>query len=249
MRAENRASKVSGTGSAAKIATGSGRKWALRPSRSTSRGQSLARSTWATWPSAWTPASVRPAPPTKALSPLRASSAVSIASCTESPFFCRCQPAKGEPSYSMLSLNRGIFGQRDSRALANARATQKSSSLHWPLAWALHLNKADRFFAAGNRQAIIKDEAWRPLGLRNLGAQDPYALRLLAQIGRKIGGGKRRKTADMIVHVCRRPTPVDLQLLFVDFWRVARAAHSLRGKNKLALVQSRNSLHHEHGPA
>ena len=49
-------------GSAASTATGWGRSCALMASRTVSASHALARSRWATWPSACTPASVRPAP-------------------------------------------------------------------------------------------------------------------------------------------------------------------------------------------
>src|ERR1019366_1511926 len=70
-------------------------------SRTVSVGQSLARSTWATWPSACTPVSVRPAPCTFTRSPQNACAAAIRAPCTDRPRSCSCQPMKGVPSYSM----------------------------------------------------------------------------------------------------------------------------------------------------
>ena len=55
----------SATISAASTPTGCGRRWALSPSRSLSARTCFARSRCATCPSAWTPASVRPAPLTR----------------------------------------------------------------------------------------------------------------------------------------------------------------------------------------
>ena len=65
---------------------------------------SLARSKCATWPSAWTPASVRPAPCTMTFSPENASIAVMIARCTDGELSWYCQPANGAPSYSTMIL-------------------------------------------------------------------------------------------------------------------------------------------------
>ena len=65
-------------------------------------GISPSNSKLATWPSAWTPASVRPATVSAMLSRRSAiASARSISACTDGPFSCRAQPLKGVPSYSM----------------------------------------------------------------------------------------------------------------------------------------------------
>ena len=48
--------------------------------------------TLATWPRAWTPASVRPAPVTLTDRPSIRSSVCSSCACTDGPFGCRCQP-------------------------------------------------------------------------------------------------------------------------------------------------------------
>ena len=66
----------------------------------TTRGKSRC----AHWPSACTPASVRPAPCTVTRAPQKRATAVSSASCTERPFAWRCQPTKPAPSYSSVSL-------------------------------------------------------------------------------------------------------------------------------------------------
>src|SRR4051794_33794714 len=62
----------------------------------------------ATWPSACTPASVRPAPRIVVGVPTISDSASSIACCTARPLACRCQPAKSVPSYSTVMRKRGI---------------------------------------------------------------------------------------------------------------------------------------------
>ena len=53
-------------------------RWKLSAARTVSAGFSSARSKCATWPSAWTPVSVRPAPCTVTRSPLKASTASSM---------------------------------------------------------------------------------------------------------------------------------------------------------------------------
>ena len=73
-------------------------------SRTVSVVCSFTRSKCATWPSAWTPASVRPAPCTVGFSPLKASIASVSARCTDGALSCHCQPANGVPSYSMMIL-------------------------------------------------------------------------------------------------------------------------------------------------
>ncbi len=83
--AECRASKSGGAGSTAETLIACGRRWWLRALRITSGSCSRARSTWAIWASAWTPASVRPAPNTVTLSPQKPRIAVSSASCTDKP--------------------------------------------------------------------------------------------------------------------------------------------------------------------
>ena len=50
--------------------------------------QSFVRSTWATWPSACTPASVRPAPCTSTVSPQNAAIAAVSVPCTDGPLSC-----------------------------------------------------------------------------------------------------------------------------------------------------------------
>ena len=97
-------SRTAATGSARRIATGSGRRCAFSPSRSLSPVHSRTRSKCAP-----VRARARRRPCARrrgasALSPVSRTSASSIACCTERPFVCRCQPTKGEPSYSIVSL-------------------------------------------------------------------------------------------------------------------------------------------------
>src|SRR5262245_2102980 len=58
----------------------------------------------ATWPRAWTPASVRDAPTTRVSCCSSCASAASRWPCTVGPFVCRCQPDSAVPSYSTTSL-------------------------------------------------------------------------------------------------------------------------------------------------
>ena len=63
-------------------------------------GWSSSRSKLATWPSACTPASVRPAPRTNTVSPVMSRIASSSVAWTVRCPICRCQPEKSVPSYS-----------------------------------------------------------------------------------------------------------------------------------------------------
>ena len=87
-----RAWNFGGAGSTESTLTSKGRR-SFRPSRIW-RGASVFRAfKWATWARAWTPASVRPAPPTAASSPKRSRAACASAAWTVlSAFFCVCQP-------------------------------------------------------------------------------------------------------------------------------------------------------------
>ena len=67
---------------------------------------SRARSRRATWPSACTPASVRPAACIIAASPVAARTASSTACCTLGPWVWRCNPMNGVPSNSRVSAKR-----------------------------------------------------------------------------------------------------------------------------------------------
>ena len=55
----------------------------------------------ATWPQAWTPASVRPEPMIRTASPHTFASALSISPCTVRCPGWACQPRKFAPSYSI----------------------------------------------------------------------------------------------------------------------------------------------------
>src|SRR5690242_4834431 len=86
----------------------------------------------ATWPSAWAPASVRPAPYTVRSSPVTDRKARFSSPSTLRAFFCCCQPANPEPSYSSTTLiftceanvdeSVDEFDDHHGRRVADARA-------------------------------------------------------------------------------------------------------------------------------
>ena len=102
--AENLALKSASIFSVDKIATGWGRKWWLSPSRIVSVSIKFSNSKLATWPFAWTPASVLPAPKIEVFLFESFWIDSSINCWIERPFSWRCHPTKFVPSYSMVIL-------------------------------------------------------------------------------------------------------------------------------------------------
>ena len=82
---------------------GSGLRWKFTAARTVSTGQARPKSKCATWPSACTPASVRPAARSDTVSPENLPIASVSRPCTDTPSACTCQPTNGVPSYSSVT--------------------------------------------------------------------------------------------------------------------------------------------------
>jgi len=84
----------------------------------------------ATWPSACTPASVRPAPTTGTRRPTRRASAASTWPCTVGASGCSCHPAYAPPSYwSRRATGWGAMGAKPSCGSGAFQATQVLAGL------------------------------------------------------------------------------------------------------------------------
>ncbi len=246
------------TASAERIATGSRLQVRVDGvADRVARSSRPARSMWATCPSAWTPASVRPAPLTTTRSPEKAAIASSIACWTEGPFCCRCQPTKGPPSYSMVSLKRAIRVTNSSGARRPRRNSAAGTG-------ALPARCTSVSRTASAPQAMVNwssmtvpgaaPASWLQPGDSGSGpgrdhrrAERANAFRSLAEVHLEPGAGVRRKAADVVVDVRRRPRPVDARLGLVDLLRVGGAFGGLRREGEDAAGKRGERAHHQIG--
>src|SRR4029077_1221283 len=155
-------------------------------------------------------------------SPVKAAMAPVSAPWMVGPVSWICQPTYGVPSYSMVSLYRGISMQHGCGH--DRRAAQKLVGGHRLLAGALQLLKAHGAGAAGHRQPVVQHLARRPAASAPGRAQnfDPAGTGKFAP-----GAGKRRQPAAMVMDLVPRLRPVDARLALVDLVGVGHAACGL----------------------
>src|SRR5690606_5902969 len=107
-------------------------------------------------------------------------------------------------------------------------AAEEGGSVHDALALALYEGEAHCTLAAGDGQLVIEDAAGGTAALRESCAQRLNADRGSVERELEPGSGKRRQPAEVVVHLHRRPRPVDPRLRLLDLAGVGRARLGLR---------------------
>ena len=181
-------------------------------------------STCAVIASAWTPASVRPAPWTAARSPVIRWIASSSACWTDGPWSCRCQPMNGPPSYSIVSRQRVTGGSCPAGSGSRGEARRRSSRP----AGALKRAAVERILAAGDDQRSVEHLAGLAGSIDALGIEqlDPLAIRFEPGAG---GGGEG---AHLPLDLLGGLAPVDPRLGLVDLRGIGDAVFGLRDRRR-----------------
>src|SRR3954470_9184941 len=84
------------------------------------------------------------------------------------------------------------------------RTAQELVGLHGLLAGALQFEDAQCTVSAGDGELVVEQRARRTGAIRARGAQDLHAYRLAVDRDLEPGARKRRKAADVIVHLLGR---------------------------------------------
>src|SRR5438477_6798416 len=133
------------------------------------------------------------------------------------------------------------------RAGRELRAPQKFVRAHRLAPRALQLQEPHRALATGHGEPIIENRSRNaaplpPSRAQNLDAHWPVALDGLAP-----GAGKRRETADVVVHLLPGLAPVDARFVFVDLRGVSHALLRLRREHERAAFEIAERARHEPG--